>query len=85
MSRTGFRLSLAEDKRDHAYYRDQGWFRSDYYYPTRLGPFMKAAGALFDRVAARLYPQAEGSKPSAVRAGMPGTARRADGEDPRPA
>jgi multimeric flavodoxin WrbA len=55
MGRTGFRLSLSEDKRDFAYYRDQGWFDSDYFYPTRLGPFKKAAGAVFDRVASLVY------------------------------
>jgi multimeric flavodoxin WrbA len=59
MGRTGFKQSLAEDDLDHVYYRDQGWFQSDYFYPTRLGPFKKAAGAFFDWVAARVYPQRE--------------------------
>ncbi len=53
MARTGIRLELAEDRPDHAYYRDHGWFDSDYYYPTRLGPLKRAAGAAFDRMAAR--------------------------------
>ena len=55
MGRTGFKLSLGKDKRDYTYYRDQGWFESDYFYPTHLGPFKKAAGALFDRLAAQVY------------------------------
>jgi multimeric flavodoxin WrbA len=55
MGRTGFKLSLGEDKRDYVYYRDQGWFESDYYYPTHLGPFKKAAGAVFDWAASRMY------------------------------
>jgi multimeric flavodoxin WrbA len=55
MSRTGFRLSLSEDKRDFTYYRDQGWFESDYFYPARLGPLKKAAGAAFDWIASRVY------------------------------
>jgi hypothetical protein len=55
MGRTSIKLMLGEDKRDHAYYRDHGWFESDYYYPTRLGPFKKAAGALLDWVANRMY------------------------------
>jgi len=59
MGRTGFKQSLGEDSLDHVYYRDQGWFESDYFYPTRLGPFKKAAGAFFDWVAARVYPQRE--------------------------
>jgi hypothetical protein len=41
--------------RDHVYFRDRGWFEADYYYPTRLGPFKKAAGALFDWIAARVF------------------------------
>ena len=59
MGRTGFKQSLGEDSLDHVYYRDQGWFESDYFYPTRLGPFKKAAGAFSDWVAARVYPQRE--------------------------
>jgi multimeric flavodoxin WrbA len=55
MARTGYRLSLGDDMRDHVYFRDRGLFESDYYYPTRLGPLKKAAGALFDRVAARVF------------------------------
>jgi multimeric flavodoxin WrbA len=53
MARTSIRLELGEEYRDHAYYREQGWFDSDFYYPTKLGPLKRAAGALFDRVAAR--------------------------------
>lgn len=53
MARTSFALELGEQARDHAYYRDHGWFASDYYYPTRLGPLKRAAGAAFDRLAAR--------------------------------
>ena len=54
MGRTGIKLGVGEDNRDHAYYRDQGWFESDYYYPTHLGPFKKAAGALFDWAGAHM-------------------------------
>jgi len=52
-ARTSIELELGDDNRDHAYYRDHGWFDSDYYYPTRLGPLKRAAGAAFDRMAAR--------------------------------
>jgi multimeric flavodoxin WrbA len=48
MSRTGIKLNAPQDKRDWAYYRDQGWFESGYYYPAHLGPLKRAAGALFD-------------------------------------
>lgn len=53
MARTSMRLELAEDRPDHVYYRDRGWFHSGYYYPARLGPLKRAAGAAFDRMAAR--------------------------------
>jgi multimeric flavodoxin WrbA len=52
-ARTSIRLEQAETRPDHAYWRDRGWFGSDYFYPTRLGPLKRAAGAVFDRVAAR--------------------------------
>ncbi len=55
MSRTSIERTLGDDNRDHTYYRDQGWYGSDYYYPTRLGPFKKAIGAAFDWTAARIY------------------------------
>ena len=53
MARTSIELELADDRPDHVYYRDRGWFDSDYYYPTRLGPLKRAAGAAFDWMAAR--------------------------------
>ena len=53
MARTSIERELADDRPDHVYYRDRGWFDSDYYYPTTLGPLKRAAGAAFDRMAAR--------------------------------
>jgi multimeric flavodoxin WrbA len=37
------------NSRDYEYYLEKGWFDSDYYYPTRLGPVKKAAGMLLER------------------------------------
>ena len=53
MGRTSMRLELDETSYDYRYYRDQGWFESDYFYPTRLGPLKKLAGGLFDSFQAR--------------------------------
>ena len=50
MGRTSVRLELDESSFDYPYYRDRGWFDSDYFYPTRLGPLKKAAGKLFESV-----------------------------------
>ncbi len=53
MGRSAIKRELSEDAADYRYYRDRGWFESDYYYPIRLSPLKKAAGAVFDRTGAR--------------------------------
>jgi multimeric flavodoxin WrbA len=52
-ARTSIRLELGDEDRDHVYYREHGWYESDYWYPAKLGPLKRAAGAAFDRLAAR--------------------------------
>lgn len=59
MARTSIEAQIDDGNRDHDYYRDRGWFDSDYYYPTKLSPLKKAIGALFDRVFGRLYARTE--------------------------
>ena len=39
--------------RDYTYYREKGWFESDYFYPIRLGALKKSAGSLFDSIETR--------------------------------
>jgi hypothetical protein len=51
MGRTIVKLTLNDQNRDYTYYRDKGWFESDYYYPIRLSVLKKAAGSLFDSMA----------------------------------
>jgi multimeric flavodoxin WrbA len=53
MGRSAIERELSEDAADYRYYRDHGWFDSDYYYPVRLNPLKKAAGAVFDWTSAR--------------------------------
>jgi len=53
-ARTAMQAELNETSRDFRYYRDAGWFGSDYYYPTHLGPLKRAAGTVFDRFFARM-------------------------------
>jgi multimeric flavodoxin WrbA len=48
--RTAMRLELDESCLDYRYYRDKGWFESDYYYPTHLDPLKKGVGKLVDSV-----------------------------------
>jgi len=63
MGRTSIRLELDERNRDHHFYKDKGWFGSDYYYPTRLSPLKRVAGPLFDLLAKRLSKE-RGGKPT---------------------
>jgi NAD(P)H-dependent FMN reductase len=41
-------MALDEGFRDYRYFKEMGWFESDYYYDTELGPVKKTAGHLFD-------------------------------------
>jgi multimeric flavodoxin WrbA len=48
MSRTGFNMALNESWMDFRYYRQNGWFETDYYYPVKLNPLKKLAGIFCD-------------------------------------
>ncbi len=52
-ARTSMRVMLDETSRDFTYYREKGWFESDYFYPVRLYMFKKAAGSLVDYIMSR--------------------------------
>lgn len=56
MTRTGIRESPVK-LYDHDYFKQQGWFESDYYYDVRLSPFKKIIGSLSDR-AGRMFVKA---------------------------
>lgn len=47
MARTSIR-SMDKQYKDYRYYKEKGWFESDYYYPTRLGIIKKIIGNLSD-------------------------------------
>ena len=48
MGRTTVKQMLDDKSRDYRYYAEKGWFKSDYFYPTRLGVLKKIVGNLFD-------------------------------------
>lgn len=50
MSRTRIQIVLDESFRDYTYYREQGWFKSDFFYPVKLNPVKKLLGKFFDWV-----------------------------------
>jgi len=54
MGRTSIQAELDERSMDYRYYRDQGWFHSDYFYPARLGLLKRWGGSLFDALALNL-------------------------------
>jgi hypothetical protein len=43
-----FVKSVDQDFRDYGYYKEKGWFESDYFYATSLSPIKKMAGNIFD-------------------------------------
>jgi multimeric flavodoxin WrbA len=53
MGRNSVRIELGEGDRDYQYYSERGWFDSEHYYPTRLGPVKRAVGRLADAYFAR--------------------------------
>jgi hypothetical protein len=55
MSRTSIKLLLDESWRDYTYYKNNGWFGSNYYYPTQLNPIKKLTGNFFDFIFTRIY------------------------------
>jgi len=55
MSRTSIKLLLDESWRDYTYYKNDGWFVSNYYYPTQLNTIKKLAGNFFDFIFTRIY------------------------------
>lgn len=60
--RTKMRLELNETSFDFRYYRDKGWFESDYYYPVRLSPAKKLAGRFIDSFQASRTKKRRGAK-----------------------
>jgi len=43
-----FVRSVDHENKDYRHYKEQGWFESDYYHDTSLGPLKKLAGRVFD-------------------------------------
>lgn len=48
LSRSGIEAQLDETFKDYNYYKEMGWFESDFYYPVKLNPIKKISGKLFD-------------------------------------
>jgi hypothetical protein len=48
-------LMLNENFWDYTYFKEKGWFESDYYYPTQLNSLKKLVGKFFDFSFNRIY------------------------------
>lgn len=53
-SRTSIMLTQNEEFRDYCYYKNNGWFESDYYYDVSIGVAKKLAGHFFDFLGQRM-------------------------------
>jgi len=42
-------VMLNDNNRDYVFYKEKGYFESDYYYPVQLNPMKKLAGKYFDK------------------------------------
>jgi len=54
IGRTTMKQQADPNSLDYQYFTERGWLKSDYYYPTQLGPFKKLAGNLLDSMAAAM-------------------------------
>lgn len=53
MTRTGINESPAKFY-DYEYFGEMGWYESDYYYDTKIGPFSKMLSRLFDYAGSKI-------------------------------
>ncbi|WP_236886667.1 hypothetical protein [Clostridium beijerinckii] len=51
---TSIMVGQDEKFRDYRYFKEKGWFESDYYYDTPLGLIKKLAGCFFDFLGQRM-------------------------------
>ncbi|HWQ77904.1 MAG TPA: flavodoxin family protein [Anaerovoracaceae bacterium] len=48
MARTSIKSMLNDNDYDFRHFKEKGWFESDYYYDTQIGPLKKITGNMFD-------------------------------------
>jgi multimeric flavodoxin WrbA len=54
MSRSSMKIMLDDNYKDFRYYREKGWFESEYYYPVKISPIKNLAGHLFDMLGKKM-------------------------------
>ena len=48
-----------ENYRDYNYYKNHGWFESDFYYPVKISYLKKLSGKIFDKLSVRIFKNRE--------------------------
>lgn len=56
LARTSIKY-IDQNYKDYQHYKEKGWFETDYYYLTSLGPVKKLAGSIFDFVGQWMFKQ----------------------------
>ncbi|MBP7462446.1 MAG: flavodoxin family protein [Candidatus Delongbacteria bacterium] len=54
-ARSGIKSQLSEKFKDYRYYKEKGWFESDYYYPVKLNLIKKLIGKFSDRMGTKKH------------------------------
>ncbi len=54
MSRSSIKTMLNENYRDYEYFKKNGWFDSDFYYPVRINIIDKMFGDIFDKISVKI-------------------------------
>ncbi|MBN2282211.1 MAG: NAD(P)H-dependent oxidoreductase [Candidatus Marinimicrobia bacterium] len=53
MSRSSIKTMLNENYRDYEYFKKNGWFDSDFYYPIKINILEKMFGDIFDKISVK--------------------------------
>lgn len=56
-ARSSMKSKLNEEYKDYRYYKEKGWFESDYYYPVKLSFIKKMFGKFFDWMGTKISTQ----------------------------
>ena len=53
MSRSSIKTMLNENYRDYEYFKKNGWFDSEFYYPVKINILEKMIGDIFDKISVK--------------------------------
>ncbi len=54
MSRSSIKTMLDENYRDYVYFKKNGWFDSEFYYPVKINMLEKMFGDIFDKISVKI-------------------------------